>query len=635
VPLRSSGNDAESIDNVLPGSDSPSAGGRRASTRAFAYLAALLAGCVTLVGCVNLTRPQVSDLGDGGPPEVRPETRPDHPVVTDSADAMPDVPSPPDGVPDLQVDVGLANGHGCLGGKECDSGVCVDGVCCASACTATCSACNVAGSEGTCTPIAAGEDPSDECPMEAMSTCGSDGTCDGAGACRKYPVGTQCQPPACSGVMETPASSCDATGICKAEPAHACSGGGMCQGTSCASACTADTGCQTGFFCDLQGPAGVCRAKLGPGAACVRKGQCQSQYCVDGVCCGTPCTENCSMCNLAGSLGTCKPVPAGQDPRNVCSQDLGNSCGFDGTCNGAGACRQPSGTACGSASCTNGAESLVGSCNGVGTCTPGPARDCGAYACAGTACGTSCTSDASCMPGYACASGACTALPGPVLYWKLDESNGTTAFDASPFGNHGTYTSAIAGLIPTPSTSLPPLAFANASSRAFVRSRRDSISLLDAPASAKPTLEITLSAWYRSSSGAPATGEEEVLSIGDNVNIRVRTGSLELAKRTSEGHKQCWLFTNTIGKNPYDNAWHHLAGVVTASEMRVYFDGSSLTCAQTLPIYYPTPRADIWVGRHASGTSDIRDYEGGLDEIRVYTRALSPAEIARLASGKP
>jgi hypothetical protein len=41
------------------------------------------------------------------------------------------------------------------------------------------------------------------------------------------------------------------------------------------------------------------------------------------------------------------------------------------------------------------------------------------------------------------------------------------------------------------------------------------------------------------------------------------------------------------------------------------------------------------VGRHGSGTSDIRDFEGGLDDIRVYTRALSPAEIARLASGKP
>jgi hypothetical protein len=147
----------------------------------------------------------------------------------------------------------------------------------------------------------------------------------------------------------------------------------------------------------------------------------------------------------------------------------------------------------------------------------------------------------------------------------------------------------------------------------------------------RPSTEVTLSAWFRSASG-DGLGDEEVLTIGDNVNIRVRPTSMEIAKRTSTGHKQCWVW---IQGNPYDNKWHHLAGVVTNSEIRVYFDGvSSDPCPTSAPIYYPYSPVDIWVGRHGLGTSDLRDYEGGVDEVRIYMRALSAAEISRLASGK-
>jgi hypothetical protein len=50
----------------------------------------------------------------------------------------------------------------------------VDGVCCDTDCTGTCAACNLTGTEGTCTFIPDGTDPFVECPG---------GHCDGAGAC--------------------------------------------------------------------------------------------------------------------------------------------------------------------------------------------------------------------------------------------------------------------------------------------------------------------------------------------------------------------------------------------------------------------------------------------------------------------
>lgn len=60
--------------------------------------------------------------------------------------------------------------------EMCISGLCTDGVCCGTACDGTCESCDVAGSEGTCTPHAEGTDPDDEC-VDPLA-------CDGASDCQ-------------------------------------------------------------------------------------------------------------------------------------------------------------------------------------------------------------------------------------------------------------------------------------------------------------------------------------------------------------------------------------------------------------------------------------------------------------------
>src|SRR6185369_11738732 len=95
-----------------------------------------------------------------------------------------------------------ANGAACAAGNQCTSGDCVDGVCCESTCTAACSACSSAKTgmaDGHFAPVTAGTDPDSECAQEAATTCGHDGTCDGAGACRLYLAGTGCSNDSCSG----------------------------------------------------------------------------------------------------------------------------------------------------------------------------------------------------------------------------------------------------------------------------------------------------------------------------------------------------------------------------------------------------------------------------------------------------
>jgi len=69
---------------------------------------------------------------------------------------------------------------------------------------------------------------------------------------------------------------------------------------------------------------------LPTGQSCTTSEDCATGYCVDNVCCNTPCSGLCEACNLTGSEGTCTYIPYGEDPDNECAGCL--------TCNGAGGC---------------------------------------------------------------------------------------------------------------------------------------------------------------------------------------------------------------------------------------------------------------------------------------------------------
>ncbi|MBI4702153.1 MAG: hypothetical protein HY744_13555 [Deltaproteobacteria bacterium] len=93
----------------------------------------------------------------------------------------------------------LVLGQGCEVDAECVSGACADDVCCEKACATACHACNLSGSEGTCTEVPKNtEDPSASVPCEGTSACDGKGNCllkDGQ-ACN---VPGQCLSGKCSG----------------------------------------------------------------------------------------------------------------------------------------------------------------------------------------------------------------------------------------------------------------------------------------------------------------------------------------------------------------------------------------------------------------------------------------------------
>jgi hypothetical protein len=294
----------------------------------------------------------------------------------------------------------------CNGANQCASGFCVDGFCCDQACGGQCQACDVSGNIGKCSPVVSGA------PHGSRPACTTDGTvCGGACAAGNtalctYGSGATCRAASCTNGTATLPATCNASGACPAVQTQSCAPF-VCGATACLSSCTNDGQCATGDYCNQS--SSQCQAKKGLGNPCIGANECQSNFCVDGVCCSSACAGQCQACNVLGSVGTCSPTPMGQQPvapRAACA-GAGTACG--GSCNGSNAtsCTFPSGNQCRAASCASGTASSASSCDGAGGCPGSTTISCSPFVCGASTCLTMCASDNDCVAGDYCQAGTC------------------------------------------------------------------------------------------------------------------------------------------------------------------------------------------------------------------------------------
>jgi hypothetical protein len=300
-----------------------------------------------------------------------------------------------------------SNGQACKCPGDCSSNFCVDGVCCNAGCTESCKTCNDSSSMGTCAFIAAGTPPHDPatCVAAEVSTCGWDGTCDGAGGCRRYRAGLLCSPGMCSGASVVGARSCDGMGRCRPGPTVICVPFQCDPATgACVDTCTQSSQCVSGQQC----VAGSCGKKM-KGATCKANNDCASGFCADNVCCNVACAGGCVSCALPDRLGTCWPIDPGVvDPRAACKKQDASTCGKTGTCDGFGGCEKfaPE-TQCIAPTCTGTRRNTPGTCDGLGTCRAQGVQNCSPFKCVDGACNKVCVSDNDCETGHACVKGLC------------------------------------------------------------------------------------------------------------------------------------------------------------------------------------------------------------------------------------
>jgi endonuclease/exonuclease/phosphatase family metal-dependent hydrolase len=204
---------------------------------------------------------------------------------------------------------------------------------------------------------------------------------------------------------------------------------------------------------------------------------------------------------------------------------------------------------------------------------------------------------------------------GPLAHWKLDETGAnTTAADSSGNAHNGT----VANPTWTAGRIGGALSFDGANSV-----RVSGATVLEGPSYA-------ISAWVKYTQTDTSGGD--VVSMGDNYGLRVQPdGSVKtyFYAGTSIGYRMAV----STGVNTKDGQWHHIVGQYGGGALQVYVDGVKRgDVPYSNPVVY-AQGADMYLGRHGNGGTN-HDFFGSIDQVRVYGRALTSADVmALLAEG--
>lgn len=218
---------------------------------------------------------------------------------------------------------------------------------------------------------------------------------------------------------------------------------------------------------------------------------------------------------------------------------------------------------------------------------------------------------AACATGNAGSATSSTPDTGLVAWWRLDETTGRQVADASGNGVHG----AIVGepkWHPTGGVAGGALELDGATYVAVTENARFDI-----------TDAITVSAWIK------------VTSFDRNFQAIVAKGdtSWRIARDRNRDILQFAFDTGPAeqvirGETKIDDGkWHHVAGVYDGSQMFLYVDGN-VDASQATTAKIPINDQPVYIG--ANSHRDNRQWNGFLDDVRVYSRGLSREEIALL-----
>jgi Concanavalin A-like lectin/glucanases superfamily len=208
-----------------------------------------------------------------------------------------------------------------------------------------------------------------------------------------------------------------------------------------------------------------------------------------------------------------------------------------------------------------------------------------------------------------------------VAYWKLDEGNSATFYDLTGSANTGALTGGATWTTPSPS-----IGFDDAAGLTFDGSTGyATMGIKNIP---KANVTQTISLWAKLSS---TTGVQDLVAFVDPAD------SSGLGIGLNGGSLNVWVAggqTLVSMAAPSVNTWHHIAYVYSSSGAgtdQLYVDGVVNTgggTTTTHPTFAPT---SSYLGT-STGTSG--SFKGQLDDVRVYSAALTAAQVAQLAAGR-
>jgi len=215
---------------------------------------------------------------------------------------------------------------------------------------------------------------------------------------------------------------------------------------------------------------------------------------------------------------------------------------------------------------------------------------------------------------------------GLVGWWPF---NGN-ANDESGNGNNGTVNAA----------TLTDDRFGNSGSAYLFNGIDNYISIDDSPS--LDVQNVTISAWYNCFD----YGLSSQLNQGHIVSKRETSGwgqSFQLALESTTPVNGIWA-TYTIGSNgsvSYNsnsdlvtNAWVHAVYTHDNNSAKLYINGVAVSASSVIG-GLSSNNLPMWIGARPFAGSNSAFYHGTLDDIGIWNRALTPAEVQALYSAQP
>lgn len=208
---------------------------------------------------------------------------------------------------------------------------------------------------------------------------------------------------------------------------------------------------------------------------------------------------------------------------------------------------------------------------------------------------------------------------GLVGYWSFDEGSGDIAFDYSRNNNgiiHGaTWATGISG-----------------KALGFDSEMENHVNIGDSTI-LEMTDALSVSAWiFPTGPGScPVTGGAIVMKEGEYLLARDRDGTITFAL---ENDDPGWVLVETEYKAPL-YTWTHVGWTYSAQEsmLKVVINGGEYVFTHSgnglIGDYHPDMDDFMIAGRQAEASGN-QYFDGLIDEVRVYNRALSEAEIQKL-----
>jgi len=142
------------------------------------------------------------------------------------------------------------------------------------------------------------------------------------------------------------------------------------------------------------------------------------------------------------------------------------------------------------------------------------------------------------------------------------------------------------------------------------------------------TEAITVACWIK------------VRQFDRNWNAVITKGDDWVLARTRDDDRLAFLCLGLVGggwpevysDNVNDDDWHHIAGVYDGSELFIYRDGNNIN-SKSVRGSLNSKWSRVLIGEN--GQAKNRFWNGCIDEVRIYNRALTADEIVALANPEP